>query len=550
MGLALGDTSALDPNIEEDFRATGLSHLTAVSGENVAMFLAPVLALAMLLRLGGRGRFVVGVGAVAFFVLLTRAEPSVLRAAIMSGLAMLGIFLGRPRSPPAILGGAVLLLLALDPTLAYAIGFQLSVAATAGMALLAEPVAGRLGFLPRWLALAAATTIGAQAGVTPLLFYHFGVVPTVTVLANLMAFPAVGPGMVLGLAAATSGLVFPALGRFIGWLAAAPLAYLEGVADRLARSPFPSVTSGRGHWMTLLVGLAAVGVSAWWLRSGRRLSRRALLAAVLALPVFLWTGAVRAGPPSALTVTFFDVGQGDAALIRSPRGAAILIDGGPNAELIATKLASLGVRRLDLIVATHPHADHVGGLPAVLARFHASLVIDPGCPGASPFYQAFLRSVRASGVPFRHPAFGSVLHVGDVSLQVLGPEHCFVGTNSDPNNDSMVLRVIDGAASVLFPGDAEQPSQTELVRDEVNFLPALVLKVPHHGGDTSLGEFFQDVRARIAIVSVGPNRYGHPVESVLAELARAGMRVFRTDRSGDVTVVFGRDGIVVSAGHR
>ena len=109
-------------------------------------------------------------------------------------------------------------------------------------------------------------------------------------------------------------------------------------------------------------------------------------------------------------------------------------------------------------MATHPHADHVAGLPAVLARFPASMVIDPGCSGPSPYYQAFLRSVRASGVPIRHPPFASVLHVGDVIIQVLGPEHCFIGTNSDPNNDSMVLRILDGAASALFPGDAEQPS--------------------------------------------------------------------------------------------
>src|SRR5205823_834303 len=151
--------------------------------------------------------------------------------------------------------------------------------------------------------------------------------------------------------------------------------------------------------------LVMVALAGWWLRGGRRLGRRGLLAGLVVLPLFLWAGAIRAGPPHALTVTFFDVGQGDAALIRSPRGATILIDGGPDAELVAIKLAALGIRRLDLIVATHPHADHVGGLPAVLARFPASLVVDPGCAGASPFYRAFLRSVRANQVPFRHPTF-------------------------------------------------------------------------------------------------------------------------------------------------
>ena len=549
MGLTLGDTSRLDSGIEEDFRAAGLSHLTAVSGENLAMFLAPVMGLGLLVGLGRRARFALGMGAIAFFVLLTRAEPSVLRAAAMSGLTLLGIFLGRPRSAPAIMGAAVLVLLELNPTLVYAIGFQLSVAATAGMAILAAPVSDRLRFLPAGLSLAAGTTIGAQAGVTPLLLYHFGVVPMVSVPANLMAFPAVGPGMLLGLAAAALGLLFRPAGVVVAGVAAIPLGYLEGLADRLARSPLPSVTSEQGHLVSLLAGIALVIAAGWWLRSGRKLPRRAVAAGFLVLPLFLWASALRAGPPAALTVTFFDVGQGDSALIRSPGGATILIDGGPDPEEVATKLAALGVRRIDLMVATHPHADHVAGLPAVLARFPVGLVVDPGCRGSSPFYAEFLRAVSAAGVGFQHPRPGAVLQVGDVRLDVLGPEHCFFGTDSDPNNDSLILRVRDGPATVMFPGDAEQDSQTDVLWDEPSLVPAAVLKVPHHGGDTSLPEFFVAVHAAVAVVSVGPNRYGHPVGSVLTALASDGMRIYRTDRSGDVTVTFDRRGLVVGQVH-
>jgi competence protein ComEC len=208
------------------------------------------------------------------------------------------------------------------------------------------------------------------------------------------------------------------------------------------------------------------------------------------------------------------------------------------------------VRRIDLMVATHPHADHVVGLPAVLARFPVGLVIDPGCAATSPFYLDFLRAVKASGVPFEHPRMGATLEVGDVHIDVLGPEHCWIGTHSDPNNDSLVLRLTEGAATVLFGGDAEQSNQTDLLRDQGPSLVAPIVKWPHHGGNTNLDRFFQAVRTRVAIVSVGPNLYGDPSPLVLAELVRWGIRVYRTDQFGDVTVTIrGSDLLIQSQRH-
>lgn len=544
MGLALGDTSRLDPQVEESFRATGLSHLTAVSGENVAMFLAPLLGAATALGLGRRGRLLVGLSALCFFVVLTRAQPSVLRAGVMAGLTLLGVFLGRPRSAPSLLGGAVLLLLAVQPGLVYSTGFQLSVAASAGMALLSAPLAARMAWLPRGLALAVAATVGAQAGVTPLLLYRLQVVPTVSIPANLLAFPAVGPGMLLGLLSAGLGLAFRPLGLAAAGVARLPLGYLEWLAARLARAPLPAITS-RGGLGMLTLSVASVAAAAAWLRSTRPLPRRVVVAALAFLPAFAWATAARAGPPSFLTVTFFDVGQGDSALVRSPGGAVLLIDGGQDSQQVSVKLAALGVRRIDVLVATHAHADHVGGLPAVLARFPVALVLDPACDDRSPPYASFLRAVRASGAPERHPPLGSTLTVGDVRLDVLGPERCFLGTGSDPNNDSLVLRLSLGRASVLMAGEAEEPSQTELLR-RGSQLSAALLKVPHHGGATSLPAFFQAVQARLAVVSVGPNRYGHPSPVTLAELAAGRTRVVRTDRAGDVTVSFPPTGLAVS----
>jgi competence protein ComEC len=545
MGLALGDDSRLDPGLARDFQATGLGHLLVVSGENVAMVLGPVLALALALRVRPIARFSLGLGTVAFFVVLTGAEPSVMRAGVMAAITLFGVMLGRPRSTASILAGAVLILLAVDPALVWSIGFQLSVAATAGMVALASHFADRLRFLPRAIALAAGTTLAAQVGVTPILLFHFREVPGVSIAANLLAFPAVSPALLLGLTAGATGLVFDPGGRLLAWLALVPMRYLELVADRLARAPVPWITSGGGI-APLVGGALLVCGLAWWLRSNRRLPRAGVVVVSALLPLFVWTSALSAGPPSGLVVRFFDVGQGDAALVTSPEGVNILIDAGPDEELVAMKLAALGVKRLDLVVATHPHADHVAGFPAVFARFPVGLVLDPGCDEPSPAYAEFLRAIADERLPVQHPRTGDSYSIGDLGMDVLGPSACAHGTDSDPNNDSLFIRLTFREDVVLFPGDAEEPLQQEIL-DAHEPVTAEVLKVPHHGGATSLVEFFDAVDPELAVVSVGPNDYGHPVPAVLAELRATGSEVLRTDRAGDVTVTFSEEGLLVES---
>ena len=545
MGLALGDASHLDAGLERDFRATGLGHLLVVSGENVAMVLAPVMALGMWLRLRSVPRFLFGAGTVLFFVVLTGAEPSVLRAGVMAGIALFGIVLGRPRSTASILSAAVLILLIVDPSLVWAIGFQLSVAATAGMVALASPLTDRLKFLPKPIALTAGTSLAAQMGVAPLLLYHFHEVPLVTLLANLLAFPGVAPSMLLGLAAAAIGLVVRPLGAVLALAAQVPLRYLEIVADRLASAPVPWITTHSGL-ATLVVGALVVIALARFLHSGRAVPRTAVVAGALLLPLFVWSTALQAGPPSGLVIRFFDVGQGDAALVTSPGGVSILVDGGPEPDQVATKLSALGIRRLDLVVATHPHADHIIGIPSVLARIPVGEVLDPGCPDQSSMYSDLVDAVHEEGIPVMHPRTGEVISLGDLSLSVLSPQSCWHDTNSDANNDSLVIKMSYREDTVLFGAEPEEPAQ-QLMLDDHEPLHAEVLKVPHHGSATSLPEFFQAVDPELAVVSVGPNTYGHPVPEVLDEIRATGARVMRTDRSGDITVTFAPEGLTVES---
>ncbi len=537
LGLVLGDDSQLDPGLARDFQATGLGHLLVVSGENVAMVLAPILTLATWLGLSRWLRFGLAAGTVVFFVVLTGAEPSVLRAGVMAGLTLMGVLMGRPRSAASVLGGAVLLLLALDPWLIWSIGFQLSVGATAGMVALASPLAERLRrFLPVPAALAVGTTLAAQLGVTPLLLFHFHEIPGVTVFANLAAFPAVSPALLLGIAASVGGLIWFPGGRFLAALALLPMRYLEGLANVLGKAPVGHITTHGGPWV-LVVGGALVVALVVWIRSGWRPPRAAVVAAVAACPLLVWSSAVGVGAPSDLTVRFFDVGQGDAALVTTPAGVAILVDGGPDQEQVATDLAALGIKRLDVVVASHPHADHIVGLPDVLARIPVGLVLEPGCPDTSSLQADLDVAIRQEGLPVQDPRAGASYTVGDVTMTVLSPQACWTGTDSDTNNDALVLMLSRGQDSVLFATEPEEPAQQALLDSGVA-LHADVLKVPHHGAATSLPAFFQAVNPRVAVVSVGENTYGHPVPSTLAAIAATGARIYRTDRRGTVTVTF------------
>ncbi|GAA4859377.1 ComEC/Rec2 family competence protein [Saccharopolyspora rosea] len=545
-GLVVGDTGALSPEVERDFETAGLTHLTAVSGANLAIVCGAVL---LLLHLVGAGPLVSALGAgtaLVGFVVLTGPEPSVLRAAVMGAVALLALVVGRRRSVLPVLAASAIGLLLVLPELAVNAGFALSVAATAGLVLLAPSWSSALHArgVPRGLAEALAVPLAAHVVTAPLLAGLTGEVSLVAVVANLLADPVVAPATVFGVLATAATPVWSSAADVFGWLAGPELEWILLVADRAAAVPgavvdWPSGTVGG----LLLAGLVAFAL---FCSRSSRLRRGAAFLVVLAVLVLVPVrGFLPGWPTPGWSMVACDVGQGDGHVLSTGReGEAVVVDTGPDPSRSAECLRRLGIRRVPLVVLTHLHADHVGGLGALLADLPVGAVAVGPLHEPSWAMSDVRRDARAHRVPVVPLAAGQRAAWPGLVLDVLGPVGPLARTTSadDANDASVVLMATTAAGRILLTGDVELAGQAQLLSSGAD-LRADVLKVPHHGSRYTTPKFLRAVRPRLAVISVGNgNSYGHPSPLVTGALARTGTRTLRTDEDGDIAILPGPQG--------
>ena len=548
-GLVVGDTSRLDPALQEEFRTVGLTHLTAVSGTNVAIVVGAVLLLARRLGVGVRGGPVLAGVALAGFVVLARPSPSVLRAAVMGLVGLVALSTGSRRAAMPALATAVLVLVLVDPDLASTPGFTLSVLATGGLLVLAPPWRERLARrMPGWLADALAVPAAAQVACGPVVVAISAQLGLLSVPANLLAVPAVAPATITGVLAALLAPIWLPAAQAVAWVGWLPTAWLALVARTGSRLPGATVGWPDG----LRGGLLLAGLTAILLPLLHRRRPRLALVALTSGVVVASTGLALARPswpPPGWFLVACDVGQGDALALRAGEGSAVVVDAGPEPAAVDRCLSSLGVDLVPLVLLTHLHADHVDGLPGVL-RGRSVGVVQVG-PVDDPEQQRVEvdDQARAAGVPVERSRLGEQRAVGQLRWSVVAPGRPFRGTSSDPNNSSLVLRLTVGPVSVLLTGDVEPEAQRDLLSRGVD-LRADVLKVPHHGSDHQEPAFLDAVGASVALTSVGAdNTYGHPSADTLGRLTARGTRSYRTDRDGDIALVL-RDGRLVVVGRR
>jgi competence protein ComEC len=548
-GMIVGDTSRLDPQIADDFKAAGLTHILVVSGANIAILTGAILALARWAGMGRRSAPVLAGAAVLAFVVVARPEPSVLRATVMGMIGLIALATGRERRGVPALSAAVLILVLADPALGRSYGFALSVLATAGLLVLAPPWRERLARrLPRRLAEVLAVAAAAQVACTPVLVMLSGEISLVAVAANLLAEPAVVPATLLGALATVVAPVAMPVARLLVWPAGLAASWIVGVARTAAAVPYANLSWPDGLLgAVLLLGAGAVAILVVRHRRLRRLVAAAMAGTVAG--VIVAAIAAPGWPPRGWLFVACDIGQGDGLVLHTGETSAVVVDAGPDPDLMDRCLARLGVRAVPLLVLTHPHADHVNGVPGVRRGRGVGAVLP------SPL-SAGEESRFLGGLGIRPAEPGQDWQVGLLSLSVLapgdaGPKVSTRDGGTTVNNASVVLVArwtgptgLPGL-SVLLPGDVETEAQHALA---ASVPPVDVLKVPHHGSRRQDPGFLTAAHARVAIVSVGAdNDYGHPAPATLALLGRLGTRVYRTDRDGDVAVVRAGGGIAVVA---
>ncbi|HEX2766324.1 MAG TPA: DNA internalization-related competence protein ComEC/Rec2 [Candidatus Limnocylindria bacterium] len=574
-GILLGVRSSIAPEIGDDFAAAGLTHVVAISGWNIAIVAALVASLFRPLerRRGGRRTALLGATVcVAAYVLLTGASPSVVRAALMAGAMLVGRAAGSRAHATSALGLAALVMLLVAPSVLWDVGFQLSLLATAGLIWFGAAFERRLHRWPGWIREPVALTMAAQVTTLPVILVNFERLSLVAPIANVLVVPIVPLSMAASAGAALTGTVLAVLdagliGDALAWLAGGVawlvLRAMIVVGHLAASVPLAAVDVSvpapfAVAWFPL------VGLATWALRSDgppieERLPDEAMtgtLAALarvarplpMALAVLLVLGAITfaARPDGRLHVTVLDIGQGDAILVEAPGGATMLVDGGPDPELTLRRLGAelpFHVRDIDVLVLSHPHQDHVGGLVEVLERFDVGAVLHAGIGFENAAYERLLADAASAGIPVvLARAGGSLALDATTSVEVLYPAEADARAplpDGDINNGSVVLLLRHGGFTAILTGDAEAPVEATLLAR--GGLPAVdLLKVGHHGSHSSSTPGFVDaLRPSIAIISAGiDNEYGHPAPETLATFAaRPGLAVYRTDRDGDVELV-------------
>jgi competence protein ComEC len=591
-GILLGIRSHIPDTLKNNLSVSGTTHLLAISGMNLTI-IAGVLITLGLWFFGRRYYIYVWLALIMiwFYSLLTGMQPPVIRSAIMASLFLLAELLGRQKNLLAALVFSAAIMAAVTPRVLWNVSFQLSFLAMIGLVFLAPPLqdAAKKGIvrvmgennpyssLVGLVSDSLCISLGAIIGVWPVIVYYFGTISIIAPLSTLLVAPVLSP--IIGTAALTAlaGLVSPPAAQVIGWTAWVFLSYMLWMVNACAGPALASFNSvpinGAVVWtyyslMALIIRFRRnLNKSGDLLKTGLRilktasdktlnrlfsLPKKVVLIPLLLIALIAATGAATI-PDKELHVYILDVGEGDAILVRNGR-QNILIDAGPEPQPVLLGLGKalpFWDRGLDLVVLTHPHLDHLGGMIEVLRNYQVQQVLTTGLTSSTPHFKAWNDLLKTRAVSTTLACAGQCFCLtGETKLEVLSPSGLTPpGTAEDMENNGIVLRLSRGKIGFLFTADAGPETEAELVRQRAD-LDCTVLKVAHHGSDSSsTAEFLSVARPEAVVISVGAdNRFGHPGPAVISRLQEFNIRpdnIFRTDLSGTIELTTDGSGLWV-----
>jgi len=545
-GMLIGSREGLTKEVQQVFSDSGLSHIMAVSGANVAFIVFPLLFLLRKLHIKQIIANITTIFVLVIFVFITDFEPSVLRAVIMAIVILTGQILRRESDVLTSIAFAALVLLLYNPYSLFNIGFQLSFAATISLVLFYRNIKSLFStkFIPEGLTDALSVTLAAQIGVLPITVYYFNKFSLVSILSNLLVAPVIEAITILGSIMAIIGQVSILLSKLIGYVNCTFLSFVLFTSKITAKLPFAVIRTITPNILMIVLYYVAVWFFLWY-KPQRNLKielKYYVSVIVISIAVFCVPMLV----PKGLEVLFIDVGQGDSIFIRTNSGKTVLIDGGGSSDVTSSYntgdsvvipfLLDYGVTKLDIVVGTHGHDDHIQGLIPVLKDFRVDNFIIPDCADKKEFDELLkVSELRAINV-YSLKKGDKIKLDRKTYFYVLNPDIAFNDKKQSLNNSSLVLKLHYKDVSMLFTGDIEKEIENKLVQDEEN-IGADILKAAHHGSDTSTTQdFLEIVSPKALVICVGKNNFGHPSQEVIERLEEKKIPVFRTDEHGAVII--------------
>jgi competence protein ComEC len=541
--IVFGTRASRTPEeLKDKYKRVGVAHLLVASGMHLGILIGVCLFLVKLARMPLWAGVLMTSIVNFLYALMTGFGPSILRAAIMAEIMLVGLLFEREKEIYTSLALAAFIILLFNPKHLFEVGFQLSFAATWSLVYVAPVINDKLKqYIPRFASVTVSAAIAPVIASVPITLFHFSQASMIGVVTNVLLLPWVGFIVVLGFVSTVLGSIFLPLAELVNGANLILLWLANFIVTSLALLPFAEVYLPAPKFPLIIFYYASVIGSIELLRQGRRprINKFGLTVIGLAvICVFLWQAAFsQAGV--GLKVTVLDVGQGDSILIEPASGKKILIDGGERKmgeRVVVPFLRRKGINKLDMVVLTHPHEDHVGGLPAVLRKIKVDSVLDPGYPYKSQSYKRFLGLIKRNKIKYHLARAGQSIDFGQATVaRILNPSLPFL---ENVNNASIVMQLRYKNFSLLLCGDNEKEGEERLLEQTASSLQSAIIKIGHHGSRTATSDqFLAAVNPKIALISCGKhNKFKHPHKSTLDKLRDEGIKIYRTDRDGAIIV--------------